>query len=70
MRKPVFALELSSMGTVCKSNRKTEIKLLGIKESDTGLAPPSLWDLPADKQMMQEEQPLSVSFLSLLCMIT
>jgi len=33
----------------------------GIKESDTGLAPPSQWDLVADKQAMQEEQPLHVS---------
>jgi len=32
----------------------------GIKESDTGLAPPSQWDLVSDKQMMQEEQPLQV----------
>lgn len=32
----------------------------GIKESDTGLAAPSQWDLVSDKQMMQEEQPLQV----------
>jgi hypothetical protein len=32
----------------------------GIKESDTGLAPPSRWDLVSDKQAMQEEQPLQV----------
>lgn len=32
----------------------------GVKESDTGLAPPSRWDLVSDKQMMQEEQPLQV----------
>jgi len=34
---------------------------IGIKESDTGLAPPSQWDLVQDKQMMQEEQPLQVA---------
>jgi len=34
--------------------------LTGVKESDTGLAPPSRWDLASDKQMMQEEQPLQV----------
>ena len=28
-------------------------KLIGIKESDTGLSQPSQWDLVADKQMMQ-----------------
>lgn len=33
----------------------------GIKESDTGLAVPSQWDLVSDKQMMQEEQPLQVA---------
>jgi 26S proteasome regulatory subunit T1 len=36
-------------------------ELCGIKESDTGLALPSMWDLVADKQMLQEEQPLLVS---------
>ncbi|PHT47106.1 26S protease regulatory subunit 7 [Capsicum baccatum] len=35
--------------------------LCGIKESDTGLAAPSQWDLVSDKQMMQEEQPLQVA---------
>ncbi|KAF3827082.1 hypothetical protein GH733_002568, partial [Mirounga leonina] len=34
--------------------------LTGIKESDTGLAPPALWDLAADKQTLQSEQPLQV----------
>jgi len=33
----------------------------GIKESDTGLAPPSQWDLVADKQVMQQENPLQVA---------
>jgi 26S proteasome regulatory subunit T1 len=36
--------------------------LCGVKESDTGLAPPSRWDLVSDKQMMQEEQPLQVTY--------
>ena len=35
----------------------------GIKESDTGLAAPSRWDLVSDKQAMQEEQPLQVRIL-------
>jgi 26S proteasome regulatory subunit T1 len=34
---------------------------LGVKESDTGLAPPHLWDIAADRQRMQEEQPLQVA---------
>merc|ERR1719276_17303 len=36
-------------------------KLIGIKESDTGLAPPSQWDLEGDKQMMKQQQPLQVA---------
>lgn len=36
-------------------------ELTGIKESDTGLAPPALWDLTADKQALQNEQPLQVA---------
>lgn len=37
------------------------LTLIGIKESDTGLAPPALWDLAADKQTLQSEQPLQVA---------
>uniref|UniRef100_A0A2I3HRZ3 26S proteasome regulatory subunit 7 n=1 Tax=Nomascus leucogenys TaxID=61853 RepID=A0A2I3HRZ3_NOMLE len=36
-------------------------ELIGIKESDTGLAPPALWDLAADKQTLQSKQPLQVA---------
>ncbi|XP_065842762.1 26S proteasome regulatory subunit 7 [Oscarella lobularis] len=36
-------------------------ELIGIKESDTGLAPPALWDLQADKSALQSEQPLQVA---------
>jgi len=33
----------------------------GIKESDTGLAPPSQWDFAADEQSRKEEQTLQVA---------
>ncbi|OII73514.1 26s proteasome regulatory subunit 7 [Cryptosporidium andersoni] len=36
-------------------------KLNSVRESDTGLAPPPQWDLAADRQMMQMEQPLQVA---------
>lgn len=36
-------------------------ELIGIKESDTGLAPPQLWDVMRDKQRMNDEQPLQVA---------
>lgn len=35
--------------------------MTGIKESDTGLAAPALWDLAADKQTLTNEQPLQVA---------
>ena len=44
-----------------KKYQDTVKELIGIKESDTGLSVPSQWDLVADKQMMQEEQPLQVA---------
>jgi len=30
--------------------------ITGIKESDTGLGPPALWDLAADKQTLQSKK--------------
>jgi 26S proteasome regulatory subunit T1 len=34
---------------------------MGVKELDTGLAPPNLWDLPADKMRHSSEHPLQVA---------
>lgn len=34
---------------------------MGVKETDTGLAAPNLWDVPADEGRMREEQPLQVA---------
>eukprot|EP00392_Amoebophrya_sp_AT5.2_P000765 g766.t1 len=36
-------------------------KIIGIRESDTGLCPPSQWDLAGDQQMMKQEQALQVA---------
>lgn len=44
-----------------KSGQDRITELIGIKESDIGLAPPSQWDLVADQQMLQEEAPLLVA---------
>jgi len=67
----VFLQSCSFIGPYAASCKKTEkeikdlveniSKLIGVKDSDTGLAVPSQWDLAADKQMMMEEQPLQVS---------
>jgi len=54
--KAIKAIETDIQGLSKKVN-----ELRGIKESDTGLAPPSLWDINRDKRMMQEEHPLEVA---------
>jgi 26S proteasome regulatory subunit T1 len=47
-----------------KKHQDNVKELIGIKESDTGLSAPSQWDLVADRQMLQEEQPLQVARVS------
>ena len=42
-------------------SKRTTKESPGVKESDTGLASPNLWDLPADRQRMGEEHPLQVA---------
>jgi len=44
-----------------KEKMKAVDEMCGIRESDTGLAPPSQWDLVKDKQSMEEEHPLQVA---------
>jgi 26S proteasome regulatory subunit T1 len=53
---PIKKAEDENKAYIGKINR-----LIGIKESDTGLAPPSQWDLEGDKQMTKQEQPLQVA---------
>jgi 26S proteasome regulatory subunit T1 len=38
-----------------------QLCLAGVKESNTGLAPPSMWDLESDKELLRGEQPLHVA---------
>ncbi|OBA27018.1 26S proteasome subunit P45 [Hanseniaspora valbyensis NRRL Y-1626] len=41
--------------------QKNIIKISGVKESDTGLAPQHLWDIMGDSKRLQEEHPLQVA---------
>merc|ERR1712227_797860 len=54
--KPIKSVEDDVQNCLKRVN-----ELTGIKESDTGLAHPALWDLAADKQALQTEQPLQVA---------
>ncbi|ORY46521.1 26S proteasome subunit P45 [Rhizoclosmatium globosum] len=56
-----YAKELKKIEGDIKDVQKRVNEKMGVKESDTGLAQPNLWDLPADKQRMGEEQPLLVA---------
>lgn len=60
-----YSSAIKGVETDLKDIQKRVIDTIGIKESDTGLAPPSRWDLVADKQMLYEEQPLQVRLPSL-----
>ena len=56
-----YARELASIDKDIKNTQKAINEKMGVKESDTGLAPPNLWDIPADKRRMAEEHPLQVA---------
>ncbi|ORZ31481.1 26S protease regulatory subunit 7 [Catenaria anguillulae PL171] len=56
-----YALRLKKIDQEIKDAQKRVNDKLGVKESDTGLAPPNMWDIPADRQRMAEEQPLQVA---------
>merc|ERR1712156_72427 len=56
-----YSKSLKQVETDIADTIKRVNELAGIKESDTGLAPPALWDLAADKQSLQSEQPLQVA---------
>lgn len=56
-----YSKSIKQLEQEIKDKAKEVDELCGIKESDTGLAPPSQWDLIKDRQSMQEEQPLQVA---------
>jgi 26S proteasome regulatory subunit T1 len=56
-----YTLAIKKVEDDIKKHQDSVKELIGIKESDTGLSLPSQWDLVSDKQMLQEEQPLSVA---------
>ncbi|KAI5290020.1 26S proteasome regulatory subunit 7, partial [Ascosphaera acerosa] len=56
-----YAAELKKLEKQIKDTENNVNEKIGIKESDTGLAPPHLWDISADRARMSEEQPLQVA---------
>jgi 26S proteasome regulatory subunit T1 len=56
-----YSNKIKELEEEIKKHQETVKELIGIKESDTGLSPPSMWDLVGDKQMMSEEAPLQVA---------
>ncbi|KAJ5335171.1 ATPase AAA-type core [Penicillium brevicompactum] len=56
-----YANALKKLEKDIKDKQNSVNEKIGVKESDTGLAPPHLWDVAADRQRMAEEQPLQVA---------
>jgi len=56
-----YSKALKQVDTDIKDILKRVNELEGIKETDTGLGPPALWDLASDKQVLHKEQPLQVA---------
>lgn len=56
-----YASQLKSIEQDMKEIQKRINEKVGVKESATGLAPPTLWDIAADTQRMNEEHPLQVA---------
>ncbi|KAK6609456.1 26S protease regulatory subunit 7 [Botrytis cinerea] len=60
-----YGAALKKLEQQIKEKQTSVNEKIGVKESDTGLAPPHLWDVAADRQRMSEEQPLQVARLNL-----
>lgn len=56
-----YSEKLKQIETDIQTAIKNINTLCGVKESDTGLAPPALWDLVADRNAITQEQPLQVN---------
>ncbi|KAJ2160121.1 26S proteasome regulatory subunit 7 [Coemansia sp. RSA 552] len=56
-----YAKEIKELEKSIKDTQKSVTEKIGVRELDTGLAPPSLWDLPADKQRLRDEHALQVA---------
>ncbi|KCV68811.1 26S protease regulatory subunit 7 [Fonticula alba] len=56
-----YAAQIKNLETDIKSTLSRVNETVGVKESDTGLAPPSMWDLPADRHRMMSEPSYQVA---------
>lgn len=56
-----YARQLKAVENDIKEVQKRVNEKIGVKESDTGLAPPNVWDLAADRMRMGKEHPLQVA---------
>lgn len=59
-----YTLSIKETEKAITANLKRVNELAGVRESDTGLSPPALWDIVSDQQMMQQEQPLQVAWVN------
>ena len=56
-----YTRKIEKLETEILQYEGTVKRLQGVKESDMGLNPPSMWDLVGDREMMQQESTLQVA---------
>jgi 26S proteasome regulatory subunit T1 len=56
-----YAKDIKGAEDEIKEIQKRINEKMGVKELETGLAPPNLWDVAADRQLLQEDPPLQVA---------
>lgn len=49
-----YGRKIKSLETDIDTIGKSVAEMMGVKESETGLSPPSLWDIPSDQQSLME----------------
>ncbi|KAJ1920032.1 26S proteasome regulatory subunit 7 [Mycoemilia scoparia] len=59
-----YSKEIRDAENAIKDLQKSINEKIGVKEVDTGLAPPNLWDLQADKATLNNSHPLQVARIS------
>lgn len=56
-----YAIECQQLDAEVAELAQRVAKTCGVRDVDTGLAPPAYWDLAEDKAMLQSSQPLQVA---------
>ena len=59
--KGPYTARISALEQELEQHKQAVLDAMGVTESDTGLLPPSEWDLNGDRRLLSEEAPLHVA---------